>query len=152
MLDLRWVMWSFYFPHGKHILYVQFEGTYQQIVGIPMGTNCSTHSGCFLFCYERDFMSNLHKSKHYDLIDMFNDTSTYLLETYFWYMYISNGIQLNKANAFDKGPSFLDLNIKVIGNDVHTSVHDKHNDFGFPIVNRQFFLVEWLMVFAFLSW
>ena len=29
----------------------------------------------FLFCYERDFMSNLHKSKQYDLIDMFNDTS-----------------------------------------------------------------------------
>ena len=28
--------------------------------------------------YERDFMSNLHKSKRYDLIDMFNNTSRYL--------------------------------------------------------------------------
>ena len=29
----------------------------------------------------------------------------------------------------------LDLNIKVIGNDIHTSVYDKRDDFGFPIVN-----------------
>ena len=32
----------------------------------------------FLYCYERDFMSDLHKSKRHDLIDMFNDTSRYL--------------------------------------------------------------------------
>ena len=31
--------------------------------------------------------------------------------------------------------SFLDLNIKVIGSDIHTSVYDKRDDFGFPIVN-----------------
>ena len=30
---------------------------------------------------------------------------------------------------------FIDLNIKVIGNDVHTSVYNKRDDFGFPIVN-----------------
>ena len=43
-------------------------------------------------------------------------------------------LQLNKANTSDKETSFLDLNIKVIGNDIHTSVYDKHDDFGFPIV------------------
>ena len=31
--------------------------------------------------------------------------------------------------------SFLDLHIKVNGSDVHTSVYDKCDDFGFPIVN-----------------
>ena len=31
--------------------------------------------------------------------------------------------------------SFLDLSIKVIGNDFHTSMYDKRDDFGFPIVN-----------------
>ena len=52
---------------------------YQQILGIPMGTNCALlKADLFLYCYERDFMSNLHKSKQYDLIDMFNDTSRYL--------------------------------------------------------------------------
>ena len=61
-------------------IYVQFEGmVYQQIVGIPMGTNCAPLiADLFLFCYERDFMSSLHKSKRYDLIYMFNDTSRYL--------------------------------------------------------------------------
>ena len=29
----------------------------------------------------------------------------------------------------------MDLNIKVIGSDIHTSVYDKRDDFGFPIVN-----------------
>ena len=44
-------------------------------------------------------------------------------------------LQLNKANNSDKEDSFLDLNIKVIGSDIHTGVYDKHDDFGFPIVN-----------------
>ena len=30
-------------------------------------------------------------------------------------------LQLNKANTSDKETSFLDLNIKVIGSDIHTS-------------------------------
>ena len=64
-------------------IYVQFEGmVYQQIVGIPMGTNCAPLiADWFLFCYERDFMSNLHKSKRHNLIDMFNYTSRYLVES-----------------------------------------------------------------------
>ena len=39
-----------------------------------------------------------------------------------------------KANTSDKETSFLDLNIKVIGSDIHTSVYDKRDDFGFPII------------------
>ena len=38
-------------------------------------------------------------------------------------------LQLNKANTSDKETSFLDLNIKVIGNDIHTSVYYKSDDF-----------------------
>ena len=61
-------------------IYVQFDGmVYQQIVGIPMGTNCAPLiADLFLYCYERDLMSNLQKSKWFDLIDNFNDTSRYL--------------------------------------------------------------------------
>ena len=63
-----------------------------------MGTNCAPLiANLFLYCYERDFMSDLHKSKRHDLIDMFNDTSRYLddiftidnpdfLEIYSWYI------------------------------------------------------------------
>ena len=127
-------------------IYVQFDGmVYQQIVGIPMGTNCAPLiADLFLYCYERDFMSDLQKSKRHDLIDMFNDTSRYLddiftidnpeFEKYIPDIYPAE-LQLNKANTSDKETSFLDLNIKVIGSDIHTSVYDKRDDFGFPIVN-----------------
>ena len=96
------------------------------IVGIPMGTNCAPLiADLFLYCYERDFMSDLQKSKRHDLIDMFNDTSRYLddiftidnpeFEKYIPDIYPAE-LQLNKANTSDKETSFLDLNIKVIGN------------------------------------
>ena len=42
---------------------------------------------------------------------------------------------MNKTNTSDKETSFLDLNMKIIGSDVHTSGYDKRDDFGFPIVN-----------------
>ena len=52
-------------------IYVQFEGNvYQQIVGIPMDTQCAP-----LIAELREW---LHKSKQYDLTDMFNDISRYL--------------------------------------------------------------------------
>ena len=75
------------------------------------------------------------------LPDMFNDTSRYLddiftidnpeFEKYICDIYPAE-LQLNKANTSDKE---LDLNIKVIGSDIHTSVYDKRDDFGFLIVN-----------------
>ena len=40
----------------------------------------------------------------------------------------------HKANTSDKETSFLDLNIKVIGSNIHTSVYDKHDDFEFLIL------------------
>ena len=89
-------------------------------------------------------MSNLHKSKRFDLIDMFNDTSRYLDDIFTidnpeFEKHISDiyqaELQLNKSNTSDKEMSFLDLDIKIIGSDIHTSVYDKRDDFEFPIVN-----------------
>ena len=86
-------------------------------------------------------MSKLNKSKRYDLIDMFNrylsisSPSITLNFRNIFLIYIQQKLQLNKANTSDNETSFLDLNIKVIGNDIHTSVYDKRDDFGFPIVN-----------------
>ena len=127
-------------------MYVQFDGmVYQQIVAIPMGTNCAPLiADLFLYCYERYFISDLQKSKRFDLIDIFNDTSRYLDDIFTvnnpeFEKHISDTypaeLQLNKANTSDKETSSLDLNIKVVGSDIHTSVYDKRNDFGFPIVN-----------------
>ena len=43
---------------------MQFDGmVYQQKVGIPMGSNYGPLiADVFLYYYERDFMSDLHKS------------------------------------------------------------------------------------------
>ena len=131
-------------------IYVQFDGmVYQQIVRIPMGTNCSPLiADLFLYCYERDFLSNLQKSKRFDLIDKFNHTSRYLddilnIDNPAFVEHIPDiyprELQLNKANTSDKETSLLYLNIKVFGNNIHTSVNDKRDDFGFPIVN-----IPWL--------
>ena len=94
-------------------IYVQFDGmVYQQIVGIPMGTNCAPLiADLFLYCYERAFMSNLQKSKRFDLMDKLNNTSRYLDDIFT----IDNPtfaehipdiypreLQLNKANTSDK--------------------------------------------------
>ena len=139
---------------------------YQQIVGIPMGTNCAPLiADLFLYCDERDFMSDLHKSKRHDLMDMFNDTSRYLddiftidkpeFEKYIPDIYPAE-LQLNKANTSDKETSFLDLNIKVIGSDIHNSIYDKRDDFRFPIVNFPWlsatFRNSHRTVFTFRSW
>ena len=89
-------------------------------------------------------MFDLHKSKRHDPIDMLNYTSRYLddiytidnpeFEKYIPDIYRAEP-QLNKANTSDKETSFLDLNIKVVGSDIHACVYDKRDDFGFPIVN-----------------
>ena len=84
-------------------------------------------------------MSDLHKSKRHDLTNMFNDTSRYLDDIFT----INNPefeknipdiypaeLQLNKENTSGKEISFLDLNLKVIGSDFHTSVYGKRDDFG----------------------
>ena len=144
MLDLCCVILCFTFLMEN--IYVQFEGmVYQQIALISMGANCAPLiADLFLFCYETDSMSNLHKSKQYDLIDIFNDTSRYLDDiftinnpefekNYPWY--ISNGTSVEQSKYFRQRHFFLDLNIKVISSDVHTSVYDKRDDFGFPIAN-----------------
>ena len=105
---------------------------YQQIVEIPIGTNCAPLvADLFLYCNEGNCMSKLQKSKRFDLINKFNDTSRYLddIFTIDDPEFAENipdiyprELQLNKANTSDKETSFLYINLKVIGSNIHTSV------------------------------
>ena len=88
-------------------------------------------------------MSKLQKSKRFDLTDRFNDTSRYLDDIFIIDSpeiaehipdIYPRELQLDKANTSNKETSFLDLKIKVIGCNIHTSVYDKRDDFGLPIV------------------
>ena len=69
-----------------------------------------------------------------DIVTIFSQSITLEFEKHIPDIY-PDELQLNKANISDKETSFFDLNIKVIGSDIHTSVYDKRDDFGFPIVN-----------------
>ena len=70
---------------------MQFDGmVYKQIVGILMGTNCAPLiADLVLYCYERDFTSDLQKSKRFDLIDMLDILTIF-----------SPSITLNLRNIF----------------------------------------------------
>ena len=133
-------------PFLMENIYVQFDDMVnQQIVWFPMGTNCTPLIvDLFLYYYERYFISNLQKSKLFDIIDKFNDTSRYLDDIFTiddpeFAEHIPDiyprELKLNKQNLSDKETSFLDLNIKVIDSNIHKKVYDKRDDFGFPIVN-----------------
>ena len=74
-LDLHWT-WTWTctelceaFTYLMENIYMQLDGmVYQQIVAIPMGTNCAPLiADLFLYCYERNFMSKLQKCKRFDL-------------------------------------------------------------------------------------
>ena len=55
------------------------DSIYQQVIGIPMGTNCAPLiADLFLYCYESDFMSSLNSACQSDIINAFNDSSRYL--------------------------------------------------------------------------
>ena len=75
---------------------------------------------------------------------MFNDTFRYLGDIFdidnlnfrnIFLVYIQRNLGLTKQILQTKKTSFLDLDIKGIGSDVHTSVYINRNDFGFPITN-----------------
>ena len=52
---------------------------YRQIVGFPMGTNCTPLvADLSLVCYERDSMTSLFDDNQADIIEVFNSTFKYL--------------------------------------------------------------------------
>ena len=104
-----------------------------------MGTNCAPFVvDLFFYCNERGFSSDLHKSKHDDI--MFNDISWDLDDLFTndnpeFLKYIPN---IYQADSWNKEISFLNLKIKVFGDNIHTNVDEKRTDFRFltVIVNR----------------
>ena len=89
-------------------------------------------------------MISLNKDTDANFIDAFNDTSRYLddilnIDNPHFDALVKNiypkELTLNKANASDKSASFLDLDITINNNVIHTKVYDKRDDFNFDIVN-----------------
>ena len=109
--------------------------SYRQIVGIPMGTNCTPLvADLFLLCYGRDFMLFLSDNNQTDIIEAFNSTSRYLDDflnidnPYFERMIgqiYPTELQLNKANSSDTEAPFLDLILSIANVIVLFKIYDK---------------------------
>lgn len=130
-------------------IFVRFGNSiYQQVIGIPMGTNCAPLiADLFLYCYESEYMQALSVENDADVIEALNRTSRYLDDLlnidniYFENIYrdiYPHELQLNKANNSDKHASFLDLDLSITNNMISSKIYDKRDDFDFDIVNFPF--------------
>ena len=128
-------------------IFVEFGGRlFQQIVGIPMGTNCAPLlADLFLFSYESEFLQTLVKNKKIKEARLFN----------FTFRYIDDVLSINNPNFSDWIPliyppeleikettdtassaSFLDLYLEFdIHSHLSTRIYDKRDDFNFEIIN-----------------
>ena len=144
-------------PNFNHItsiksfdFFVVFAGkVFQQIVGIPMGTNCAPLlDDIFLYSYEAEFIQSLLSTERKQLASQFNFTYRYIddvlsinnpeFENYLGQMYPVE-LEINDTTEIKTSASYLDLLLS-IGRDgqLHTSIYDKRDDFNFRITNFPF--------------
>ena len=98
-----------------HYIFVECDGViFQQVIGIPMGTNCAPLlADLFLYSYEAEFIQTLIKSGKQHLAKSFHYT----------YRYIDDVLSINhpKFGNYIVGIYPAELEIKVSGPFVETS-------------------------------
>ena len=120
---------------------------FQQIVGIPMGTNCAPLlAHIFLYSYEADFIQSLLLTGKIKLASQFNFTYRYIgdvlsinnpdFENYVGQIYPAE-LEIKNTTESNTSASYLDLLLS-IGRDgrLPTSLFDKRDDFtNFPFLS-----------------
>ena len=132
-----------------NILVVFAGKVFQQIVGIPMGTNCAPLlADIFLYSYEAGFIQSLLSAGKKRLASQFNFTYRYIddvlsinnpdFENYLGQMYPPE-LEIKDTTESNTSASYLDLLLS-IGRDgqLRTSLYDKRDDFNFHITNFPF--------------
>ena len=131
-------------------IFVVFAGkVFQQIVGIPMGTNCAhLLADIFLYSYEAEFIQSLLSAGKKRLASQFNFTYRYIddvlsinnpdFENYLGQMYPPE-LEIKDTTESNTSASYLDLLLS-IGRDgqLRTSLYDKRDDFNFHMTNFPF--------------
>ena len=119
-------------------IFVVFAGkVFQQIIGIPMGTNCAPLlADIFLYSYEAEFIQSLLSAGKKRLASQFN----------FTYGYIDDVLSINNPDF--ENPTELEIKETTEGNtlflsigrncQLRTSLYDKCDDFNFRITNFPF--------------
>ena len=131
-------------------IFVVFAGKFfQQIIGIPMGTNFAPLlADISLYSYEAEFIQSLLSTGRKRLASQFNFTYRCIndvlsinnsdIEKYLGQMY-PPVLEIKDTTESNTSASYLDLLLS-IGRDgqLRTSLHDKRGDFHFHITNVPF--------------
>ena len=119
---------------------------FQQIIGIPMGTNCaSLLADIFMYSYEAEFIQSVLSTGRKRLASQFNFTYRYIddalcinnpdFENYLGQMYPPE-LEIKDTTESNTSASYLDLLLSIGRNgQLHTSFYDKRDDFNFHITN-----------------
>ena len=131
-------------------IFVVFAGkVFQQIISIPMGTNCAPLlADMFLYSNEAEFVQSLLSAGKKRLASQFNFTYRYIddvlsinnpdFENYLGQMY-PPALEIKDTTESKTSASYLDLLLS-IGRDgqPRTSLYDKRDDYNFHITNFPF--------------
>ena len=128
-------------------IFVSFGGTlFQQVVGIPMGTNCAPLlADLFLYSYESEFLQKLVKDKKIHEARAFNFTYRYIDDV----LSINNSrfaeflpliypleLEVKETTDAASSASFLDLYLEFDDSgQLSTKIYDKRDDFNCKIIN-----------------
>ena len=131
-------------------IFVVFGGkVFQQIVGIPMGTNCAPLlADIFLYSYEAEFIQSLLSTGKKKLASQFNFTYRYIddvlsinnpdFENYLGQMYPAE-LEIKDTTESNTSASYLDLLLSTeSAGQIRTTLYDKRDDFNFHITNFPF--------------
>ena len=131
-------------------IFVECGGViFQQVIGIPMGTNCAPLlADLFLYSYEAEFIQTLIKSGKRHLAKSFCFTFRYIDDvlsinnpTFGDYINIIYPVELEIKDTTDADhhASYLDLLLKYDNfHRLQVKLYDKRDDFNFDIVNFPF--------------
>ena len=124
-------------------IFVSFGGTlFQQVIGIPMGTNCAPLRADL---WEWEFLQNLVKDKKIHEARAFNFTYRYIDDVLpinnsrfaeFVSLIYPPELEAKETTDTASSASFLDLYLEF--DDIaqlSTNIYDKQNDFNFKIIN-----------------
>ena len=131
-------------------IFVVFVGkVFQQIIGIPMGTNWASHlADIFLYSYEAEFIKFLLSTERKQLASRFNFRYRYIddvlsinnpeFENYLGQMYPVE-LEIKYMTESNTSLSYLDLLLSIGRNgQLHISIYDKREDYNLHITNFPF--------------
>ena len=131
-------------------IFVVFAGkVFQQINGIPVGTNCAPlPADIYLYSYDAEFIQSLLSAGRKRLAIQFNFTYRYIddvlsintpdFENYLGQMYPPE-LDIKGMTESNISASYLHLLLPIVRDgQLRTSHNDKHDDFNFHITNFPF--------------